>query len=59
MMASLGNFKTHGGNSDDRENSGTHNFGTLNFWGSAKTRVFTLLTTISNLTKMAESYPNG
>ena len=43
MMASLGNFKTHGGNSDDRGNSGTHNFGTLNFWGSAKIGVFYLL----------------
>ena len=44
MMASLGNFKTHGGNSDDRGNSETHNFGTLNFWECAKTRVFYLLT---------------
>ena len=43
MMASLGNFKTHGGNSEASENSGTHNFGTLNFWKCAKIGVFYLL----------------
>ena len=51
MMASLGNFKTHGGKfGGDRV---THNFGTFNFWGtldfweSAKTGVFYLLSIIS------------
>ena len=52
MMASLGNFKTHGGNLGDRGNSGNAQFrgrrkiGTLNFGTGPKIGVFPLLFSI-------------